>query len=120
MTTKKIQTATALCFAISFLACNLAWSQAIIDESREKATLYVDAIKGSDSNPGTSQLPLKTVGAAATKAISNNQAGVGTKVIIRAGTYREGITMSFNTKDTTFPITFQAAATVEVSWQTAL
>src|SRR2546430_16716282 len=110
MTTNKIKTATALLFTISFLACNLAWSQARIDESRETATLYVEAIKGSDSNPGTSQLPLKTVGAAATKAISNNQSGVGTKVIIRPGTYRVGFTMSFSLKDTTFPITFHAAA----------
>jgi parallel beta helix pectate lyase-like protein len=109
MTTKKIKTATALLFATAFLTCTLAWSQARIDESRETATLYVDAIKGSDSNPGTSQLPLKTVGAAATKATSNNQAGVGTKVIIRPGTYREGVTMSGSGRDTTFPITFQAA-----------
>jgi hypothetical protein len=111
MTTKKIKTATALLFATAFLSCTLAWSQARIDESRETATLYVDAIKGSDSNPGTSQLPLKTVGAAATKAVSNNQAGVGTKVIIRPGTYREGVTMSGSGRDTTFPITFQAATT---------
>src|ERR1700674_4790758 len=103
MTTTKIKTAAILLFSISFLACDLAWSQASVDESRETATLYVDAIKGSDSNPGTSQRPLKTVGAAATKAVSNNQAGVGTKVIIRTGTYREAVTMAFNTKDTTFP-----------------
>jgi Right handed beta helix region len=111
MTTKKIEIATAWFFAICCLACNLAWSQANIDESRETATLYVDAIKGSDSNPGTSQLPLKTIGAAATKAVSNNQAGVGTKVIIRAGTFRESVTMTSSGKDTTFPITFQAATT---------
>ena len=109
MTTKKIKTATVLLLAIGLLACDLAWSQAKIDESRETATLYVDAIKGSDSNPGTSQLPLKTVGAAATKAISNNQAGIGTKVIIRAGIYREAVTMTVSAKDTTFPTTFQAA-----------
>jgi hypothetical protein len=111
MTTKKIKAAALLLLVISLLASNLAWSQASVDESRETATLYVDAVKGSDSNPGTSQLPLKTVGAAATKAISNNQAGVGTKVIIRAGTYREAITMTSSQRDTTFPITFQAATT---------
>jgi len=109
MTTKKIKTATVLLLAIGILACDLAWSQAKIDESRETATLYVDAIKGSASNPGTAQLPLKTVGAAATKAVSNNQAGIGTKVIIRAGIYREAVTMTVSAKDTTFPITFQAA-----------
>jgi len=109
MTKTKIKTTTALLFAICFLACDWGWSQAIIDESREKATLYVDAIKGSDSNPGTSQLPLKTVGGAATKAISNNQVGIGTKVIIRAGIYREAVNMTVSAKDTTFPITFQAA-----------
>jgi uncharacterized protein DUF1565 len=109
MITTKIKIATAFLFAIIFFTCDLAWSQAGIDESRETATLYVDAVNGSDSNPGTSQRPLKTVGAAATKAISNNQASIGTKVVIRPGTYREEITMTSDRRDTTFPITFQAA-----------
>src|SRR6476661_2655035 len=110
MITTKIKTAVFL-LAISCLACNLAWSQASVDEGLETATLYVDAIKGSDSNPGTSQLPLKTIGAAATKAVSNNQAGVGTEVTIRAGTFRESVTMTSSGQDKTFPITFQAATT---------
>src|SRR6476646_218171 len=108
MITTKIKTAVFL-LAISCLACNLAWSQASVDEGLETVTLYVDAVKGSDSNPGTSQLPLKTRGAGATKAISNNQASIGTRVIVRAGTYREAINMPFSAKDTTLPITFQAA-----------
>jgi hypothetical protein len=96
---------------LAALGSTLAWTQATVDESLETATLYVDAVKGSDSNPGTQQLPLKTVSAAATKAITNKQASIGTKVIINPGTYREAVTLQFTGKDSALPITFQAATT---------
>jgi hypothetical protein len=66
--------------ATTLLGSTLAWSQATVNESEETATLWVDTSKGSDSNPGTQQLPLKTIGAAAALAFANNQASIGTKV----------------------------------------
>lgn len=96
---------------ISPLISNLAWSQANVDESLEKAFVYVDAVKGNDSNPGTQSKPVKTINAGASLAISNNHAGIGTKVIINPGTYRESIAMTVTSRDTTLPMTFQAATT---------
>lgn len=99
---------------------NRAAAQANVNESLETATLYVDTAKGSDSNPGTQSKPLKTIGAAASAAETNNQNSIGTKVIINPGTYREAVTLSKNNKDTSLPITFEAATngTVIVSGAT--
>jgi len=98
-------------------ACSQAWAQATIDEGEETATLWVDASKGSDSNPGTQQKPLKTIGEAAAVAMTNNENSIGTKVIINPGTYREAITLQNNSKTTSLPMTFEAATngTVTVS-----
>jgi hypothetical protein len=103
-----------------------ASGQATVNESLETATVYVDAAKGSDSNSGTQSQPFKTIGAAAALAQSNNQSGIGTRVTINPGTYRESMKLIHNNKDTSLPITFQAAtngsvivsgATVYTGWQ---
>lgn len=94
-------------FFILFAGC-LAWGQANVDETQETVSIYVDATAGSDSNPGSKQLPLKTIAAAADVAVSNNQAGIGTKVVVNPGTYRESISLRAKQKDTSMPITFQA------------
>jgi len=95
----------------TLLCASLAWGQASVNENLETATLYVDANKGNDNNPGTAQKPLRTIGAAATKATTNNAADIGTKVIINSGTYREAVTLTAGANGTTLPITFQAATT---------
>jgi hypothetical protein len=101
--------------AIEFISLTLCsvfcWSQASIDENQETVTIYVDAVKGSDSNSGTKLLPLKTVGAGTALAVTNNRAGVGTKVIVNPGTYRESVSMVYSSRDSTLPITIQAATT---------
>jgi len=94
-----------------FLYSISAWSQATVNEGLETAFIYVDVNKGSDSNPGTKQLPLKTIGAGANMAMSNNQASIGSKVIINPGTYREAVSIVGSLKTTSLPITFQAATT---------
>jgi hypothetical protein len=113
MTSAKV--VLSLVCAIAFLASTFAWSQANVNESLETATLWVDTNTGSDSNPGTQQLPLKTIGAAAALAVANNQAGIGTQVIINAGTYREAVTLQQTPTDTSLPMTFQANGAVSVS-----
>lgn len=92
-----------------FLLPSLGFAQATVNESLETSTLYVDAVKGNDSNPGTSAQPLKTIGAGVAAAITNNQNSVGTKVIVNPGTYRESVTASSSSRDTSKPITIQAA-----------
>jgi hypothetical protein len=81
--------------------------QANVNESLETAFLWVDTVAGSDSNPGTQLLPLKTIGAATGIALTNNSQGVGTQININPGTYRESITLN-GPNQTNLPITYQA------------
>ena len=62
-----------------------------IDETLITVTLAVDAsAAGSDSNPGTSDKPLKTFAAALAKAQTLLAAGSGVRISIAPGIYREG------------------------------
>jgi hypothetical protein len=108
-------TALFICALLSL--SHLAFGQASVNENLETAFIYVDGAVGSDSNSGTQSKPLKTIGAAASMAQSNNQAGIGSRVIINPGTYRESISLKHNNKDTSLPMTFQAATngTVTIS-----
>jgi len=96
------------------------FGQANINEGLETADVYVDGTTGSDSNPGTESQPLKTIGAAISMAVTNNHNSIGTKVTVEAGTYRESLSMSHSSKDTSLPITIEAATngTVIVSGAT--
>lgn len=111
-------------FLVAFLALFFlpvcAAAQATVNENLETATLYVDGTTGKDTNPGTESKPLKTIGAASALAITNNHNSIGTKIIIEAGTYRESIALTSSSKDTSLPITFEAATngTVIVSGAT--
>jgi hypothetical protein len=95
----------------------IAHAQANVNESLETTFLYVDGVKGSDSNPGTQAEPFKTIGKATSVAVANNQNGVGTRVTINPAIYREAISISSSSKSTSLPITLEAATkgTVEVS-----
>jgi hypothetical protein len=101
--------AILISFLLPLFFISAALGQATVNENLETATIYVDATNGSDSNSGTKSNPLKTIGAAASIAESNNHSGIGTKVIINPGTYRESITLSHSNKDTSLPMTFEAA-----------
>ena len=94
---------------LPFLLLTGAFGQATVNESLETANVYVNGTTGSDTNPGTDSKPLKTIGAGVSMAITNNHSSIGTKVTIEAGTYRESITMSYGNKDTSLPITIEAA-----------
>jgi hypothetical protein len=70
---------------------------------------------------------LKTIGAATTLATAKNRDGIGTRVIINPGTYREDVTLLSEQSETAVPLTLQAATngTVVISgaipytnWQT--
>src|ERR1700719_729259 len=87
----KLPLTVFIALLLPFFFLSSAFGQATVNESLETATLYVDTAKGSDSNPGTQLKPLKTIGAAASMAETNNQSSIGTKVIINPGTYRESV-----------------------------
>ncbi len=70
--------------------------------------LYVDASLGSDSNSGAQASPFKTVQAAVNKANYLNEQGIGVKVMVNAGVYRESLNIG-SYKNTAAPLTLQAA-----------
>ena len=86
------------------------YAQANVNEN-QTTYLYVDAQTGSDANLGTSALPLKTIQAAINKSNANNQKSIGTKVVINPGIYRETVNISGSSKETTVPLTVEAAST---------
>ena len=96
---------------LATLAPPLLRAQAVVNENLETAFIYVDAAQGSDSNPGTQALPLKTIAAATASANSNNLHSIGTQVNINPGVYRETISMFGNSYNTTAPVTFQGTGT---------
>ena len=105
-------TASRFSFSLIFLtlAGTFAHSQASVVEN-QTTLLYVDAVKGLDSNIGSSTAPLKTIQAAVNKANANNQKQVGTKIIVNAGIYRETVSINPVSNQTTVPLTIQAAVT---------
>jgi len=96
-------------FALVLGASVPAWSQANINEGLETAAIYVDTSKGNDNNNGSKTAPVKTIGAGVKLAAANNDANIGSKVIINPGTYRESVLIQSNRKSTNAPITFEAA-----------
>jgi hypothetical protein len=105
---------------VLFLLPAMALGQAVVNESLETAFIYVNGSTGSDSNPGTQQAPLQTIGAGASIAISNNAAGIGTQINVYPGTYRESITLQGGYKVTNLPITLQAVTNGTVTVNGAL
>jgi Right handed beta helix region/Protein of unknown function (DUF1565) len=91
--------------ALAMPACALA--QANVNEN-QTATLYVDAASGSDANPGTQAKPFHTIGKAVSKAKTNNVSGIGTKVFVNSGTYREFVDINPTYRQTGATITIQA------------
>jgi hypothetical protein len=87
----------------------LARAQAVVNENLETAYLFVDAAKGSDSNPGTQSQPLKTISAASAIANENNHHSIGTHISINPGVYRETVSIMGNQYNTPAPITFEGS-----------
>ena len=58
---------------------------------KDLAQVHVNVSRGSDSNPGTADKPLKTLNKGLEKALSNRRSGKGTLIRVYPGTYRESI-----------------------------
>jgi len=87
----------------------LAHAQAVVNETQETATLYVDVVNGNDSNPGTESAPFQTIAKSVAVAEANNQNSIGTHVYINPGLYHENINLTGNQQDTALPETYEAA-----------
>jgi hypothetical protein len=100
-------TLVAFLIAASSLLSNAAFGQASVSEN-ESATIYVDASHGVDSFAGTAvSQPVATISAAVSKAVANNAKGIGTKIVVNPGTYREALDIATST---TAPITIEASS----------
>jgi hypothetical protein len=89
------------------LAASRVSAQANVVEN-QATYVYVDAKAGSDGNSGAQTAPFKTIQAAITKANAFNQQGIGVKVIVNAGVYREAVTIG-SSKASSATLTVQAA-----------
>lgn len=90
-----------------FVGGTRVFAQASINEN-QTVYLYVNGSTGSDSNSGASTKPLKTIQAGVNKAIADAKAGIGTRLMIYPGTYRESVTINYKSN---VPITIQATTT---------
>jgi hypothetical protein len=86
------------------------WAQVIgaqVPEETVKTTLHVSKHhpQASDTNPGTAELPLKTIGKAVELAGINSGKNIGTKVLIAPGYYRESLAIW---QQSDAPIVFEA------------
>ncbi len=103
---EKVRALVLVLFSIALFS-QFSGAQANINEGLETQTFYVSPT-GSNSNPGTESEPFLTIGYAASQAVNNNYAGLGTHVWIENGTYRETVTLSGASQETSLPITFEA------------
>lgn len=94
----------ALVLSACFVSGTYVFAQASINEN-QKIYLYVNGSSGSDSNSGANGKPLKTVQAGINKAIADAKAGIGARLMIYPGTYREALTINYKSN---VPITIQA------------
>ena len=83
-----------------------------VDETKVTQTLFVNNQNSaaSDNNAGTEALPFLTVSQAAKAAQTLNQRGIGVKVYIEPGVYREDVAIAQTSKDTTAPIIFEGTS----------
>ena len=79
----------------------------------EPVTIYVNGQTGSDSHPGTSSEPVKTIQQGVNLALVQKRKSIGAKVLISPGVYRESVTL--NSASTSAPITIEAATPGTVS-----
>lgn len=100
-------TLAAFLVAATSLLSNAAFGQASVSESGS-ATIYVDASHGVDSYAGTTgSQPVASISAAISKAVANNAHGIGTKIMVSPGTYREALNIA---PSTAAPITIEASS----------
>ena len=79
------------------------------DERLALVVLHVDqSAAASDANPGTAAKPLRTIARAAQMAMDYNSSGVGVRVQIGPGTFRESVRLAATGHDTAAPVIFEA------------
>lgn len=93
--------------------CNLAISQSTVT-ANQGTYIYVNGSSGSDSNPGTSTRPLKTIQAGVNKAVGDSKSGIATTVDIAPGVYRELVTIGGKTSGSSMTVRAETPGTVYI------
>jgi len=90
-------------FVFSVICCGSAFPQTVIHVDNQNPA-------ASDNNPGTSNLPMKTVSGGAKLADEINKNNTPVKVLVHPGTYRESVTIPFisDHSNTAAEIVFEA------------
>jgi hypothetical protein len=94
---------------VGFTAWFVSLNVSAIGPVNSSIEIIVDANSGLDTNPGTPDRPVKTVGQAAQMAMFNRRKGVSTVVTIRPGTYREFVQITNGGPEMGASMTFRAA-----------
>ncbi len=98
----------AMLLAVQFSAWGRQGAQ--VDESVVQKVIYVDqqSANAADTNDGSKDAPFKTIGPAVQLADACNASGIGVKILIAPGIYREAITLDRGRQTTSAPIIFEA------------
>jgi hypothetical protein len=97
--------------AAAVSAVTMPFSLTIVPEQRVQLVFHVAGgnPSASDSNTGTETLPFRTISTAVKAALRQKNAGVGVKVLIHPGEYREQVVLSLQAKETDAPLVIEGA-----------
>jgi len=100
-------TFSVLCLIVKSVCAQAQATGANVPEQNIQAVIYVNNTHplAADVNPGTQDLPVKTVSRAAVMAWEKNRKNLGVKILIAPGTYRESVDVW---QETDAPIVFEA------------
>ena len=82
---------------------------AVLLNAANSTFIYVDGINGSNSGAGTILSPLKTIQTAVNLANVRNVKSIGTTIVVNPGVYREFVNIPRIFRQTSAPITIEAA-----------
>lgn len=99
--------------SIFVLACNFAVAQSSVS-ANQGTYIYVNGSTGSDSNPGTSSQPFKTIQAGVNKAVNYSKSGIATTVDIYPGVYREQVSIGGKTSTASMTVRAVTPGTVYI------
>jgi len=103
----------SICLPALFLLMQPAYvpAQAVQEGVGKIIHVNIKDAHASDQNPGTERSPLRTIGKAAAAAQENQKKGIGTKILIHPGNYRESVGLESDGPVPDVPIVFEASET---------
>lgn len=99
-----------MALSLVFLVLAEAFAAIAAPSSSRAEVIYVNAShpQASDQNLGAERLPLKTISRAADLARQNSKNGIGTRIVLYPGTYRESVNLEIGEGETDAPVVLEA------------